>query len=373
MAKRDYYEVLGVSKTASNEEIKKAYRSLAKKYHPDICKEPGAEEKFKEVQEAYEVLSDEQKRARYDQYGFDDPTQGFGQGGAGFGGFGGGFSGFGGFEDIFSSFFGGGSAKQHDDRGADIQKTMTITFDEAVHGCKKVIRLNVDEACPQCGGTGARSKSDIKTCDKCRGSGYVFVETNTLFGRTRTRSVCPRCQGRGQEILNKCERCGGKGKYRTTKDITINIPAGIDNGNTLRVPGKGEAGEFGAEPGDLYITFKVEPHKVFLRDGDDIILNVPVTFSQAALGDEIEIPTIDDPVRIKIQAGTQPGTKLRIRGRGVKNPKNGAVGDQYVIVNVQTPTNLTSEQKELFKKLSQTELKTRESAWQKFKSFFNKS
>lgn len=370
MAKRDYYEVLGVSKSASQDEIKKAYRGLAKKYHPDICKEPDAEEKFKEVQEAYDVLSDEQKKARYDQYGFEDPNQGFG---SGFGGGAGGFQGFGGFEDIFSSFFGGGtrsSSRQRDNRGADVERSMTITFDEAVHGCKKVIRLTVDEECPQCGGSGARSKSDIKTCDKCRGSGYVFVETQTLFGRARSQQVCPRCGGRGQEIKNKCERCNGRGKYKTTKDIEIKIPAGIDNGMTLRVEGKGEAGELGGEPGDLYITFKVEPHKVFIRQNDDIILNIPITFAQAALGDEIEVPTIDDPVKIKIAAGTQSGTKLRLRGRGVKSPKTGNVGDQYVVVNVQTPTNLTQEQKDLFQKLSNTELKTKDSAWQKFKNLF---
>ncbi len=368
MAKRDYYEVLGVSKSASSEEIKKAYRLLAKKYHPDICKEPNAEEKFKEVQEAYEVLSDDQKRARYDQYGFEDPTQGFGGAGQGFSG----FSGFGGFEDIFNSFFGGGGRGSHqrDNRGADLEKTMTITFDEAVHGCKKVVRLNVDEVCPQCGGSGARSKSDIKTCEKCHGQGYVFVEMQSIFGRTRTQQVCPKCGGRGQEILNKCERCGGKGKFRTTKDITINIPAGIDNGMTLRVEGKGEAGEFGAEPGDLYITFKVTPHEYFEREDDDIYLTIPITFVQAALGDEVEVPTINDPVKIKIAAGTQSGTKLRLRGKGVKNPKTGNTGDQYVIVNVKTPTNLTDEQKDLFKKLGQTELKSKDSAWQKFKNFF---
>lgn len=368
--KRDYYEVLGVSKTASNDEIKKAYRQLAKKYHPDICKEPDAEAKFKEVQEAYEVLSDEQKRARYDQYGFDDPTQGFG-GGQGFSGFGGSsFSGFGGFEDIFNSFFGGGRTSQRSDRGADIEQTMTLTFEEAVHGCKKIIRLNVDETCPQCGGTGARSRSDIKTCDKCHGSGYVFVEMQSIFGRTRSQQVCPKCQGRGQEITNKCEKCGGKGKYRTTKDIQINVPAGVDTGMSMRLEGKGQAGEFGSEAGDLYITFKVTPHEFFERKENDIYLNIPITIVQAALGDEIEVPTIDEPVKIKIAAGTQTGTKLRLRGRGVKNPKTGSVGDQYIVVTVKTPTNLTDEQKDLLCRLGQTELKAKDSAWTKFKNFF---
>ena len=366
MAKRDYYEVLGVQKGASADEIKRAYRGLAKKYHPDINKEADAEEKFKEVQEAYDCLSDDQKRARYDQFGHEDPTQGFG-GGAGFDG----FSGFGGFEDLFSSIFGGGRTQtRRNNNGRDIEKTMTITFEEAVHGCKKTIRLSVDEECSSCGGSGAYSKNDIHTCERCRGSGHVFVEQRTIFGMTRSQTVCPRCGGRGQEITRKCEKCNGKGKYRVEKNIEINIPAGIDNGMTLRVEGKGEAGSFGGQSGDLYITFKVQPHEVFTRDGDDIIIEIPVTFAQAALGDEFEVPTINEAVKIKLPAGTQPKTKLRLRGKGVKNPKTGYVGDQFVIVNVQTPTNLTSEQKELFMKLSKTELKTKETTWQKFKKLF---
>lgn len=366
-SKRDYYEVLGVSKNATQDEIKKAYRSLAKKYHPDVCKEPDAETKFKEVQEAYDVLSDEQKKAKYDQYGFEDPTQGFG-GGQGFGGFGG----FGGFEDIFSTFFGGGrtSSRARDNNGADVEKQMTITFDEAVHGCKKIIRLTVDEECSQCGGTGAYSKADIHTCDKCRGSGYVFVEQRTIFGTARSQSVCPKCGGRGQEITKKCDKCNGKGKNRVTKDIEIKVPAGIDDGMTLRVEGKGESGINGGQPGDLYITFRVEKHQIFTRDHDDIYITIPITFSQAALGDEITVPTVNESVKIKVPAGTQNGTKLRLRGKGVRNPKTGSYGDQYVLITVQTPTNLTAEQKELFEKLSKTELKTKESIWQKFKNFF---
>ena len=366
MAKRDYYEVLGVQKGASQDEIKRAYRGLAKKYHPDINKEADAEEKFKEVQEAYDCLSDEQKKARYDQFGHEDPTQGFG-GGAGFEGFGG----FGGFEDLFSSIFGGGRTQtRRNNNGRDIEKTMTITFEEAVHGCKKTIKLNVDEQCSSCAGTGAYSKSDIHTCERCRGSGHVFVEQRTIFGMTRSQTVCPRCGGRGQEITRKCEKCNGKGKYRVDKNIEINIPAGIDSGMTLRVEGKGEAGSYGGVAGDLYITFKVQPHEVFTRDGDDIIIEIPVTFAQAALGDEFEVPTINEAVKIKLPAGTQAKTKLRLRGKGVKNPKTGYIGDQFVIVNVQTPTNLTSEQKDLFIKLSKTELKTKETAWQKFKKLF---
>lgn len=366
--KRDYYDVLGVSKSASAEEIKKAYRSLAKKYHPDINKEPGAEEKFKEINEAYETLSDDNKRKNYDTYGFDDPMSGF-QGGAGSG-----FGGFGGFEDIFSSFFGGGgrTQRQQNRKGNDIEKQMTITFDEAINGCKKVIRVTVDEECSSCGGTGAFSKNDIHTCDRCNGQGVVFVEQRTFFGTARTQTICPKCGGRGQSISKKCDKCSGKGRVRRTKDVEVKIPAGIDNNMTLRMEGYGEAGIDGAPSGDLYITFKVEPHKIFVRDHDDIILNIPISFTQAALGDSIEIPTVDDNVVFKIPAGTQTGTKFRLKGKGVKNPKGSQRGDQYVIVRVETPTNLSQEQKELFEKLGKAETKGKDSPWEKFKKLFKK-
>ncbi|MGM9971277.1 MAG: molecular chaperone DnaJ [Anaeroplasmataceae bacterium] len=366
--KRDYYEVLGVSKTASADEIKKAYRSLAKKYHPDINKEPGAEEKFKEINEAYEVLSDEQKRSNYDQFGFADPNQGFG-GASGFGGF---SSGFGGFEDIFSSFFGGGGSRQRGGRqkGNDIEKTMTITFDEAIKGTKKVIRVTVDEECSSCGGTGAYSKSDIHTCDRCKGQGSVYVDQRTIFGMARTQTICPSCGGKGQTITKKCEKCLGKGRIRKTKDVEVKIPAGIDNGMTLRMEGYGEAGVDGGPAGDLFISFKVEPHKVFIRDHDDIILNIPISFAQAALGDQIEVPTVDEPVTLKIPAGTQTGTKFRLRGKGVKSVKSASRGDQFVIVKVETPTNLTKDQKELFEKLKNAEVTTKQSPWEKFKNLF---
>lgn len=366
--KRDYYEVLGVSKTASADEIKKAYRSLAKKYHPDINKEPGAEEKFKEINEAYEVLSDEQKRSNYDQFGFTDPSQGFG-GGSGFGGFSGGF---GGFEDIFSSFFGGGQRQSRGgrQRGNDIEKTMTITFDEAIKGTKKVIRVTVDEECSSCGGSGAYSKSDIHTCDRCKGQGTVYVEQRTIFGMARTQTVCPSCGGRGQTISKRCEKCGGKGRIKRTKDVEVKIPAGIDNGMTLRMEGYGEAGVDGGPSGDLYISFKVEPHKVFVRDHDDIILTIPISFTQAALGDQIEVPTVESPVSLKIPAGTQTGTKFRLRGKGVKGVKSMSRGDQYVIVKVETPTSLTKEEKELFEKLGNVEKTNKKSPWEKFKNLF---
>ena len=373
MAKRDYYEVLGLQKGASQEEIKKAYRSLAKKYHPDVNKEPGAEEKFKEINEAYDTLSDEQKKARYDQFGFDDPTQGFGGGASGFGGFGGG-SGFGGFDDIINQFFGGGARRTSGNsprQGNDIEKQMNISFDEAVYGCKKKIRLTVDEECIHCGGTGADSKNDVRTCSKCNGRGRVIMRQQTIFGYTNVETTCPDCGGKGKIITKKCSECGGKGRVRKTKDVEVSIPAGMQNGMTLRMEGYGEAGLNGGPNGDLYITFNVGEHPNFKRDGLDIILAIPLSYTQAALGDTIEVPTIDGNVSLKIPAGTQPGTKLRMRGRGTKNPKGGVQrGDQIVICNVVVPTNLTQEEKELITKLGQCEKNEKKSPWEKFKNLF---
>lgn len=370
--KRDYYEVLGLQKGASDDEIKKAYRSLAKKYHPDLNKEPGAEEKFKEINEAYETLSDPQKRSRYDQYGFDDPTAGFGgTGGAGFGGFGGG--GFGGFEDIINSFFGGGQRRSSNGphQGADVEKQMNITFEEAVFGCTKRVRVTVDDECMQCGGSGAASKSDVKTCPKCGGRGRVIMRQQTIFGYTNVEAACPDCGGKGKIITKKCPECNGKGRVRRTKDVDVNIPAGILSGMTIRVPGAGEAGFNGGPNGDLYIKIFAQDHAQFKRDGQDIYLEIPLSFSQAALGDNIEVPTIDGNVSVKIPAGTQPGTKLRLRGRGTKNPKGGSSrGDQYVICNVVIPTNLSKEESDLISQLAQCEKKEKKSPWEKFKSLF---
>ena len=368
MAKRDYYEVLGLQKGASDDEIKKAYRSLAKKYHPDINKEPGAEEKFKEINEAYDTLSDPDKKARYDQFGFDDPTQGFG-GGAGAGGFGG----FGGFGDIFNAFFGGGRGGQSNGprQGADIEKKMSITFEEAVYGCKKKIRLSVDDECTHCGGTGAQSKNDIKTCPKCGGRGRVLVRQQTIFGTTQMETACPDCGGRGKVITKKCPECNGKGRVRRTKDVEITIPAGMQTGMTLRMAGYGEAGFNGGPSGDLYISFVCGEHPNFKRDGLDIVLTIPLSFTQAALGDTIEVPTIDGNVALKIPAGTQPGTKLRLRGRGTKNPNGSAGrGDQYVICNVVIPTGLTNDEKKIIEELGNLEKKEKKSPWEKFKSLF---
>lgn len=374
MAKRDYYEVLGLQKGASADEIKKAYRQLAKKYHPDINKEPGAEEKFKEINEAYDTLSDDQKKARYDQFGHEDPTQGFGGGGfGGFEGFGGG--GFGGFEDIFSSIFGGGSSRSRNSsgprKGADVEKKMSITFEEAVYGCKKKVRLSVDEECIHCGGTGAASKDDVKTCPKCKGQGRVLMRQQTIFGTSTVETACPDCGGRGKIITKKCEHCNGKGRNRITKDVEVTIPAGIQTGMTLRMEDYGESGYNGGPSGDLYISFVCGEHKNFKRDGQNIILEIPISFSQAALGDTIEVPTIDGNVSLKIPAGIQNGTKLRMRGRGTKNPKGGiSRGDQIVIVKIETPTNLSNEEKKLYEELDKLQNKEKKSPWEKFKSLF---
>ena len=371
MAKRDYYEVLGLQKGASQDEIKKAYRTLAKKYHPDINKEPGAEEKFKEINEAYDTLSDEQKKARYDQYGFDDPTQGF-SGGQGFSGFGG--QGFGGFDDIINQFFGGGARRSNGtspQQGADVEKQMNISFEDAVYGCKKKVRLTVDEECIHCGGTGAETKNDIHICQKCKGRGRVIMRQQTIFGYTNVETNCPDCGGKGKVITKKCPECNGKGRVRKTKDVEVTIPAGMQTGMTLRMEGYGEAGINGGPNGDLYITFNVGEHPNFKRDGLDIILTIPLSFTQAALGDTIEVPTIDGNVSLKIPAGTQPGTKLRMRGRGTKNPKGGMTrGDQIVICNVVVPTNLSSEEKRIILELEQCEKNEKKSPWEKFKGLF---
>lgn len=371
MAEKDYYATLGVGKSASADEIKKAYRSLAKKYHPDVNKEPGAEEKFKEINEAYSVLSDDTKRKNYDTYGSADGPQGFGGGAGGFSGFGG-AGGFGGFEDIFSQFFGGGgsSSSRGRGRGQDIEKQMTITFEEAVFGCKKTVRVTVDEDCATCGGTGAFSKSDLHTCSRCNGQGTVYVNQRTFFGTARTQTVCQACSGKGQTITKKCEACSGKGRVRKTKDVEIKIPQGIQDGMSIRMEGYGQGGADGAENGDLYIQFRVTPHKYFQREGNDISLVVPISFSQAALGDSIEVPTVDGTALLKIPAGTQGGTKFRLKGKGVKDVRSSNYGDEYVIIKVETPTQLSKDEKALFEKLAGIEKTEKKSAWERFKELF---
>lgn len=367
MAKRDYYDVLGVSKTANDDEIKKAYRGLAKKYHPDVCKEPDAEAKFKEVQEAYEVLSDSTKRQQYDQFGHEGPMGGAG----GFDGFNFG-GGFGGFEDIFSSFFGGGSRRKSSTgatRGRNIKTTITLTFEEAAFGCEKEITLTKLETCKDCSGTGAMSGKDIETCSRCHGRGRVVVEQNSIFGRVQTETTCPNCGGKGKTIKNKCTSCHGEGRIKVTSKLKVKIPSGVDDEQTLTVSGKGEAGTNGGMNGDLYIEINVKEHDLFERDGVHLYFEMPITFSQAALGAQIEIPTLDGKALLKVPSGTQTGTKFKLTGRGIKNARTGEVGNLYVIAKIITPTKLSQEQKDLFNKLSKTDEKS-ENIFQKIKKFF---
>lgn len=350
MSKRDYYEVLGVSKSATKDELKKAYRKLSKQFHPDINKEPGADEKFKEVKEAYEVLSDDQKRAHYDQFGHVDPNQGFG--GGDFGG------GFGGFEDIFNSFFGGGGGGRRRDpnaprQGADLQYTMTLKFEEAVFGKETDIEIPREETCDTCDGTGAKPGTKVDTCKHCHGNGQLNVEQNTPFGRIVNRRVCHYCNGTGKEIKEKCSTCSGSGKVTRRNKIHVKIPAGVDDGQQLRVAGKGEAGINGGPAGDLYIVFHIRSHEFFERDGDDIYCEMPITFVQASLGDEVEVPTVHGKIKLKVPAGTQTGTKFRLKGKGVPNVRGYGTGDQHVIVKIVTPTKLSEKQKQLLREFAE--------------------
>lgn len=376
MSKRDYYEVLGVSKSASEDEIKKAYRKLAKKYHPDVSTETNAEAKFKEVQEAYDILGDKTKRAQYDQFGHQafDGTGGFGGGAGGFGGFNQGDFDFG---DIFSAFFGGGgrssgTTRNRPRKGADIQRRMQITFRESIFGKKEKVRIPVYDECHVCHGLGAESKSDIKACSQCHGTGTIVVESQTLFGRTQTRRTCPTCHGTGKEILKKCHNCNGEGVERVTKEIEIKVPEGIETGQQIRLEGFGNKGSNGGPNGDLYIVFEVKPSDKFIRQGDDIIINVPITFAQAALGTEIEVPTVYGKVLLKIPSGTQSDSKFRIKGKGAPNVRTKTKGDQHVIVTVVTPSKLNTEQKRLFERLAKVEdpPKPNKSFWSKIKDSF---
>ncbi|MGI2293956.1 molecular chaperone DnaJ [Paenibacillus sp. GXUN7292] len=341
--KRDYYEVLGISKDASADDIKKSYRRLARQYHPDVNKAADAEEKFKEVKEAYDVLSDDGKRSTYDRYGHVDPNQGMGgAGGADFGGFG----------DIFDMFFGGGGGRRDPNapqRGNDLQYTMTIDFKEAVFGKETEITIPRTESCEPCRGTGAKPGTHPETCSVCRGSGQQEVVSNTPFGRMVNRRACSNCSGTGKVIKEKCGTCHGAGQVKKQRKIKVNIPAGVDEGAQIRISGEGEGGLRGGPAGDLYIVLRVKPHEFFDREGDDIYCEVPLTFVQAALGDEIEIPTLTEKVKLKIPAGTQTGTYFRLNGKGVPKLRGYGQGDQHVKVTLVTPTKLTEEQKDLLR------------------------
>lgn len=346
LSKRDYYEVLGVGKDASPDDIKKAYRKLARQYHPDVNKAADAEQQFKEVKEAYEVLSDDQKRAAYDQFGHVDPNQGMG----------GGFNGadFGGFGDIFDMFFGGGQRRNPNapQRGSDLQYSLTIEFKEAVFGKEMDLQIPRTENCDTCHGSGAKPGTKPETCRVCGGTGQQEVVQNTPFGRIVNRRTCSACGGQGKIVKEKCATCHGAGKIKKTRKIHVKIPAGVDDGAQLRVSGEGEAGTRGGPPGDLYIVIRVKAHDFFEREGDDIFCEVPLTFAQAALGDEIEIPTLTEKVKLKIPAGTQTGTYFRLKGKGVPRLRGYGQGDQHVKVVVVTPTHLSDEQKDLLREFA---------------------
>ena len=391
VAKRDLYEVLGVSKDASDADIKRAYRKLSKQYHPDINKEAGAEEKFKEIAEAYEILSDSQKRAAYDQYGHAsyDPNSGFSGGGfgggfEGFGGFGGqGFSGSytGGFEDIFDTFFGGGGGRRGNRanmprQGADLQYVMDLTFEEAIFGKEEVIHYHRNAECETCHGTGAKPGTDPVTCSKCHGAGVINVERATPFGRMMSQTTCDVCGGTGQEIKEKCETCHGHKHVEETHKVKVKVPAGVENGNQMPLRGQGEAGENGGPYGDLYVIFRVGKSDTFEREGADIFYELPINFAQAALGDEVDVPTVHGKVKLKVPGGTQSGTVLRLRGKGAPRLRGSGMGDQHVTVRVVTPKHLTDKQREamqIFGKEAGTHVEGEGTFFDKMKDAFKDS
>ncbi len=367
MAKRDYYEVLGLSKGASDDQIKKAYRKMAKKYHPDVNKDSDAEEKFKEVNEANEVLSDPQKKATYDQFGH----EGLENGGQGFGG----GHGFGGFEDIFGSFFGGGqgfgggrrSQPNGPRKGQDHFMQMRIDFMDAIFGKTEKITLEVDEQCSECLGSGARSKEDVKSCSRCSGSGRVLTQQRTAFGVFQSEAVCPDCNGSGKQVTHKCSKCHGKGYEHKRVKLDVKIPAGIQSGQQVRLPNKGELGINGGSNGDLYIEIIVARHKFFVRDGNDIRISVPISAIDATIGCSLDIPTVYGDVSLKVPAGTQHGTLMRLKDKGVKSIR-GVQGDQFVEIKVEIPTSLNKEEKGLYEKLKNANKSS--SPFEKFKKAF---
>ncbi len=364
---KDYYETLGVSKNATEDEIKSAFRKMAKKYHPDINKEPGAEAKFKEIGEAYAVLSDPDKRRQYDQLGHEAYTNGAAQGG---------FGGFSAddidlssiFEDLFGGSMFGGSRRTRSNRptkGRDSLVKVNLTFEEAVFGCKKAINIDLDSECEECDGKGG---SGEETCRTCGGHGKVITEQRTMFGVFQAESTCPNCGGRGKTFKSTCKKCGGTGHVVKNKEIEITIPEGVDTGYQLRISGKGAAGYNGGPNGDIYIEFIVKDHPLFERKENDIYIDVPLTITEAVLGCKKEIPTIDGTVILDIDAGTQPGDQLRLRGKGVKDPTRNKKGDMYVVIDVVIPDKLDRKQKELFKELDKTDLETG-SSFKNFKKY----
>ena len=372
--KRDYYEVLGVDKSANADQIKRAYRKMAKKYHPDVNKDPGAEDKFKEVQEAYDVLSDDNKKAAYDRYGHAAFDQNGGFGGAG--GFGGGFGGFEDVDlgDIFGSFFGGGGSSRQrrsgPTRGEDRYVQLEIEFMDAIKGKKTEIKINYDQPCSHCHGTGAKDPNDMQTCPKCGGTGSIRTQQRSPFGTFVSQSECPDCHGTGKIIKDKCTHCHGKGFVNKTITVELNIPAGINSHQQLRVQGKGYRGTQGGPNGDLYVEILVRPHSHFQREGQNIFITIPVSAVDATLGCEVDVPTVNGDVSLKIPEGTQPGTTLRLRGKGVKSLRGDQYGDQFVKIDVKIPTKLSKDERELYTKLKNHTKK--ESIFEQFKNSFKR-
>lgn len=373
--KRDFYEVLGVEKSATDDEIKKAYRKLAKKYHPDV--NPGdkqAEAKFKEVGEAYEILSNQEKRARYDQFGHAgvDPSYGGGAGG---------YGGFGGFEDVdlgdlFGSFFGGGfggSTRTRNPngpiRGRSIDLTISLTFEEAALGCEKTVTIPHLETCESCGGSGAEKGTAAETCPTCGGVGSVRAVERTMLGNMQVSKTCPTCGGKGKTIKSPCKSCNGQGRVRKQKKLSVTVPAGINHGQTFAVRGQGDAGQNGGPAGDANITVSIRPHEIFERDGYDVWCDIPITYAQASLGDEIVVPTLEGKVKYKIPEGTQPATVFRLKGRGVPYVNGRGKGDQYVRANVEVPKSLSAKQKQLLRDFEES---LGDKNYEKRKSFFSR-
>ena len=375
--RKDLYEALGLQKGASDEEIKKAYRKLAKKYHADL--NPGdktAEEKMKEVNAAYEILSDPEKKARYDQFGHAgvDPS---------YGGGGGQYSGFEDFDlgSIFDSFFGGGmgggqTRRSGPRKGESIRASVTLTFEEAAFGCQKQITVNRVETCPDCGGSGAKAGTSAETCPDCHGTGQIKTTQRTILGMMSTSSPCSRCRGTGKIIKDPCPSCRGAGSLRKQRMITVQIPAGIDHGQTISVRGEGNAGQNGGPAGDIFVTVNVTPHEIFKRRGQDVMVELPVTFVQAALGAELEAPSIDGKISYNMPEGTQPDTVFRIRGKGIPNLNGRGRGDQFIKVKIEIPRNLTREQKDILRQFEETagdaQFGEKKGFFEKMKDLFNK-
>ena len=372
--KRDYYEVLGVEKGVSDDELKKAFRKQAKMYHPDLHpNDKEAEAKFKEVNEAYEVLSDKEKRARYDRFGFAGVDPNYGAGSAAYGG-GNPFAQDIDLNDIFNSFFGGFGGNSTRNRnaprkGSDVETSVTITFEEAAKGCKKEIQYDIIDTCKECNGTGAEKGTDLKTCPACNGKGQATVNKRTPFGVVQTTQTCEKCRGKGKIIENPCKKCSGAGRTKTTKTVTVTVPAGIAHEQILNISGHGNSGYNGGPSGDLHVYINVKRHDIFERKGDDVWCEIPLTFTQAALGHEVIVPTLDGKVSYNVHAGTQPGDVFKLKGKGIQHLNSKGRGDQYVKVTIEVPRNLNNKQKEA---LQNFDALCQSANYQKSTSFFEK-